>query len=188
MEFLIISSNKLKIMLDKHEMIEYGLDKEELDYSHPEVRNSFWKILDTAANKCGFQCKGEKILIQFYPAKQGAEIFITKLGILSKSAERSLSESSRVAMLSSKVRIYKFDDSSSISSALRATQNMLPEEIKVFEAENGEFYLVYEERCESTVPIMSEFGCEIPKELEAYIGERGVLISEPYKSFNIYNT
>ena len=185
MEFLIISSNKLKIMIDKSEMIKFGLDNEELDYSHPEVRSSFWNILDIAAKECGFQCKGEKILIQFYPSKSGAEIFITKLGILSKSAERSLSASSRVAMLSSKVRIYKFDDDSSISFALRITQNMLPEAIKVFSGDDGEYYLIYEERLESSVPIMAEFGTEIPKELEGYISERANLISEPYKRFKI---
>ena len=119
MEFLIINENKLKIMLDKTELLKFGLDKEELNYNEPEVRNSFWDILDIAEAKCGFHCKGEKILIQFYPAKFGGEIFITKLGLISKSAERSLVDSPRVAMLASEIKIYKFDDIHSLYYKLR---------------------------------------------------------------------
>lgn len=181
----MIGGGKLKIMLDKAEVEKFKLDKEELDYSDPEVRNSFWNILDIAEEECGFLCKGEKILIQFYPARDGAEIFITKLGILSKSAERSLSASSRVAMLSSDVKIYKFDDLSSIKRALKITQSFLPERIKVFFGEGGEYYLVFEERLGFSIPVMAEFGTELPKELEGYIGERANLITDPYKKLNI---
>lgn len=183
LEFLVISENKLKIMLDKAELEKFGLDKAEVDYSDPEVRASFWNILDIAGEKCGFCCKGEKILIQFYPARSGGEIFITKLGLLSKSAERSLAASPRVAMLSSKVKIYKFEDFSSINAALRITKNLLPEKIRVFSGDAGEYYLIFEERCSSPLSVLSEFAQEIPKELEFYISERTRLIDAPYQTF-----
>ena len=183
MEFLIINSNKLKIMLDKAEMQSFGLDKEELDYSDPEVRSSFWNILDIAAKKCGFQVKGEKILIQFYPAKSGGEIFITKLGLLSKSAERTISSSGRVTMLSSEVKIYKFEDLTSIVTAVHIGKESLPEKIKVYSGELGEYYLIFEERNGKALSVMSEFATEIPRELEAYVTERTTRIEKPYESF-----
>ena len=43
MEFLVVSANKLKIMLNNSEMKELGLDKEELDYSDASVRSSIWR-------------------------------------------------------------------------------------------------------------------------------------------------
>jgi negative regulator of genetic competence, sporulation and motility len=172
----VISENKLKIMLDKNELLNFGLDKEDVDYSDPAVRNSFWDILDIAERKCGFKCKGEKILIQFYPAKTGGEVFITKLGLLSKSAERSLRESPRVAMLSSKLKIYKFDSLSDVVTALKITKKDLPENIRVYSSEKEEFYLIYEERREEQSYVMSEFARELPRELEPYIIERAKLL------------
>ena len=182
MEFLVISDNKLKIMLDKAEMKKFGLDRADIDYSEAEVRCAFWDILDIAAKECGFKAKGEKVLIQFYPSKSGGEIFITKLGLLSKSAERSLSASQRITMLSSEIKIYKFENLSAISAALRVSASRLPEKIKVFSGEGGEYYLIFEERNTKAASVMSEFGVEIPSKLEAYIAERTVKISSPYKT------
>ena len=183
MEFLIISSNKLKIMLDKAEMQKFGLDKEDLNYSLPEVRSSFWNILDIAAKECGFSTKGEKILIQFYPSKSGGEIFITKLGLLSKSAERSISSSQRVTMLSSEMKIYKFEDLASIVTAVHINLSKLPEKIKAYSADSGEYYLIFEERSLGSLSLMSEFGTEIPSELDSYIAERTMEIENPYQTF-----
>ena len=176
LEFLIISENKLKIMLDKKEIQRFGLDCEELDYTNPNVRNSFWNILDIAEKECGFHAKGEKILIQFYPAKSGGEIFITKLGILSKSAERSLSESPRVAMLSSKIKIYRFDGLSALKGALAVSKGVMSENMRVFLGEGDEYYLIFEDRSENSVSAISEFGSELPRELESYIIERTELV------------
>ena len=170
-------------MLDKDEMKKFGLDKEELDYSEPAVRNSFWQILDIASVECGFSTKGEKVLIQFYPSKTGGEIFITKLGSLSKSAERSISSSSKVAMLSSETKIFRFDDLNSIVSAVHVNFSNLTDSVKAYLAENGYYYLVLEERNNSKLGVMSEFASEVPKELEAYIRERSKIIDNPKQTF-----
>lgn len=183
MEFLVISSTKLKIMLDKAEMKKYGFDCEELDYSQKEVRNSFWKILDIAAAECGFLCKDEKILIQFYPSKAGGEIFITKLGLLSKSAERTLASSGRVTMLTSEVKIYKFDSLSEIVNATYLNRSSLPDKVRAYSGDRGEYYLIFEERCGTVLASMSEFASEVPRELEAYIVERARKIQNPIENF-----
>ena len=186
MEFLIINSSKLKIMLDKAELETFGLDKEELDYSDPDVRNSFWNILEKAKEKCGFRCNGEKILIQFYPSKNGGEIFITKLGVLSKSAERSLADSPQVAMLASEVKIYKFDDIDAISMALHINRKYMPEKIRVFLNDTGEYYLIFNERNSGAAIVMTEFAVKVPSEIESYIIERTEEVEEPYKTFEKY--
>ncbi len=186
MEFLVVSANKLKIMLDKSEIEKFGLDKEEIDYSEPELRNSFWNILDIAEQQCGFHCKGEKILIQFYPAKFGGEMFITKLGLLSKSAERSLADSPRVAMLTSKVKIYKFDDLWSIAMALHINRKYMPDKIRVFSRETGEYYLIFDERNSGAIVSMSEFASKIPCDVENYIIERTQEVENPYEVLEKY--
>ncbi len=176
MEFLVISESKLKIMLTKSEMKKYGLDSSELDYADKEVRTAFWQILDEAKIKCGFDSKGEKVLIQFYPAHSSAEIFITKLGVLSKSAERSIVGSDRIAMLSSEIRIYRFSSLLSLIEALRRNSDVLSEDSEAYLSENGSFYLIGEER-NLRSSSFSEYGEEVPKGLEAYIKERSRLIS-----------
>ena len=176
MEFLVISESKLKIMLTKLEMKKYGLDLPELDYQDKEVRTAFWQILDEAKAKCGFDTKGEKVLIQFYPSHSSAEIFITKLGVLSKSAERSIVGSDRIAMLSSEIRIYRFSCLGSLIDAIRQNSDVLSEEAEAYLSENGSFYLIGEER-NLRSSSFSEYGEEVPKALEAYIKERSRLIS-----------
>lgn len=175
MEFLVVSENKLKIMLTKAEMKKYGLDYPELDYADKEVRTAFWQILDEAKAKCGFDTKGEKVLIQFYPAHSSAEIFITKLGVLSKSAERSIIGSDRIAMLSSEIRIYRFTCLSALIEALQRNSDVLSEEAEAYLSENGNFYLIGEER-NLRSSSFSEYGDEVPRGLEAYIKERSRLI------------
>ena len=167
-------------------MKELGLDKEELDYSDASVRSSFWKLIDEAERECGFRCKGEKILIQFYPSKSGGEIFITKLGLLSKSTERSLAASPRVAMLSSELRIYKFDDANSLAAALHISKDSRPEGIRVFSKDTGEYYLIFDERSFSPRASILEFASKIPSELESYIIERTVEVENPYEIHDGY--
>ena len=76
MEFLVVSKSKLKIMMSRDDMKKYGIDGEDIDYDNPKIRRSFWKILDEAKERCGFEASGDKVLIQYYPSKDGGEIFV----------------------------------------------------------------------------------------------------------------
>ena len=106
MEFLVISENKMKIMLSAEEVRSYGIESERSDYRDPKIRRAFWKILDRARDECGFKVTGDKLLIQYYPSKCGAEIFVTKLGKISLGVERSIATTDSVTMLSSKNMIW----------------------------------------------------------------------------------
>ncbi len=177
MDFIIVGENKLKIMLDFEEMTEYNLTSSELDYRDPAVRDSFWKIIDLAKAECGFDVSGDKILIQFYPSKTIGEIFITKLGAISKSAEDTISASKRVAMLESNSRIYKFECREHLSEAL-VRHNTKDTEIRLFEDELGCLYLFTEERTGNGAPL-SEYACELPQAMDFYILEHFKEIGVP---------
>lgn len=177
MDFLVVSSSKLKIMMSREDMIKYEIDGDNIDYDNPKVRRSFWRILDVAREKCGFETSGDKILIQFYPAKDGSEIFVTKLGLISPGAERTIAKSSKVAMLSTRYALYAF---SSLTSLVRASHILCDQECertpKAYSDERGNYYIIVEERHSSSekmgeISPLIEFGKELPSNLCAYVAE-----------------
>ena len=182
MEYLIINDNKLKIMMTLKDMSEYELSTENSDYDNPQVRRAFWRILDTAREECGFKVSGDKLLIQFYPSTNGGEIFVTKLGKIASGAERTISKSSNVAMLSSRNAIYKFSDVNSLICVAREL-SMVDKELPsdVYYSEDGCYYLLTEERSVSGVVskfvLLGEFATEVPTNLEPYIREHSSLVA-----------
>ena len=182
MEFLIISENKMKIMLAPEEVIDYGIESERADYRDPSVRKAFWRILDRARDECGFKVTGEKLLIQYYPSKHGAEIFVTKLGKISPTVQRSISETDSVAMLSSRNMIYRFDSFDELLRLCREiNKNSSEHTSDVYLSEDGCYYLFFEERCDlsslSPFSVVSEFAEEIPQTMELYIKEHSVPVA-----------
>ena len=175
MDFLAVSDSKLKIMMSREEMKRYAIDGEDIDYDNPKVRRSFWKILDEAKQVCGFDVGGDKVLIQFYPAKDGCEIFVTKLGIVSASTERTISKSSRVAMLCSRRSAYKFHSFSAMREALKIIEREEKESsAAVLFDDNGAYYLIAEEKRlgrSSEISPVFEYGREVPDNLIPYISE-----------------
>lgn len=177
MDFLVVSESKLKIMLTREDMKKYGIDSVDVDYDDPKTRRRFWKILDDAKEKCGFDVAGDKVLIQFYPAKEGSEIFVTKLGVLPVGAERAISKSSKVAMLSTRRCIYKFESLDAMICAAKiigdGSSDRRP---RAFIGDNGAYYIVADERggasergCDFSY--ITEYGKEIPSNVGAYIAE-----------------
>ena len=176
MECLIINENKLKIMLGADEVMEYGIERESSDYRDPEIRRAFWKILDRAKEICGFKVSGEKLLIQYYPSKSGAEIFVTKLGKISLGVEKSISRSDSVTMLSSKNMIYRFENEEDLFRLCREMKKKIADfTSELYYSDDGCYYLFFEERSDSAVlsqfSVAAEFGEEIPQNMEPYIKE-----------------
>ena len=183
MEFLIINENKLKITLTPEEMTEYNIDASDSDCENPKTRRAFWRILDVARERCGFKMSGDKLLIQFYPAAAGGEIFVTKLGKIASGAERTISKSGNVAMLSSRHAIYRFSDFSSLLTVARALSDEAKErQSKLYFSEDGNYYLFMEERNTSgffsELTILGEFASEVPGNLEPYIKEHSEAVAE----------
>lgn len=182
MDFLIINENKLKIMLSSSEVKRYGIESEKTDYQNPEIRKAFWKILDKASEECGFKVRGDKLLIQYYPSKCGAEIFVTRLGKISLGIERNIAASDSITMLSSKNMIYRFESLEILARLCREmTRNSAKTNADLYHSEDGCYYLFFEERSDTSLlspfSIISEFGDEVPQNMESYIKEHSEPIS-----------
>ena len=179
-DFLVVSDSKLKIMISRDEMKKYGIDGDNIDYDDPKTRRSFWRILDVARERCGFSASGDKVLIQFYPGEDGSEIFVTKLGLVSRGAERTIARSNKVAMLEARIAVYRFDQ---LEYAAMAARYILGEELRgsrAFVDERGLYYIITEERSISRggeLRSISEFGTELPASLGGYIMEHAREVS-----------
>lgn len=163
-------------MITKDEAREYDIASDECDYADANVRRAFWRILDIARERCGFDTTGEKVLIQYYPSESGGEIFVTKLGHLASATERTLQKSQNVAMLSSRRLIYKFSELESLIGACKRTgREAADREAQLYFSDDGCYYLFLEERATVGAPSdlshFSEFATEIPTVLEPYIIE-----------------
>lgn len=179
MEILKISDNKLKVMLTEADMKKYSLKACELDYNDSVNRRKFWGILDDIKSLCGFNVEGDKVLIQFYPSKDGGcEMFITKLGVLSRAAEKNISRSDRLTMLSSLRVLYKFYSLENLAAACGLLNDEdCPSSSDLFFGEGGELYLEITERGSASSAGLSsyerllEFSERVDKALYPYITE-----------------
>lgn len=80
MEFILISEDKLKVVLSKNDLAEFDMKADELDYSKTETKRVFWDIIGRAARSVGFNCDGSRILVQLYTCRDGGcEMFISRL-------------------------------------------------------------------------------------------------------------
>lgn len=80
MELIVISENKLKIMLTEPDMHKYELFPEKGDPSNLHTREVLRRIFEDAHSSVGFDAAGERLFVQMYTSKNGGcEIFVTKL-------------------------------------------------------------------------------------------------------------
>lgn len=182
MEFLLIGESKIKIVLNKEESVEYNLGNGEI--SGADSRRSFWTLINIARERCGFDPAGDKLLIQFYPMKDGTEIFVTKLGILPDSSARLVSRSDKISLLSKKRSIYAFDSLDDLILAAHAVEKIargIDIESDVY-LSNDKYFLSIEEygKGGETVefPCILEFATPITAELSAYIIEHSTCLTE----------
>lgn len=83
MEWIRISSNKLKIMLSAEDARHYALDCATADYADAVTRAAFREILTDVKEETGFDANEDKIYIQMYPSREGGcELFVTRIGLL----------------------------------------------------------------------------------------------------------
>jgi len=180
MEVLRINDSKIKIMLNRTDVHAFGLDIDADDYNDARMKKQVWEILDKVKAEYGFDHTAGKLLIQFYPSRDGgAELFVTILGSLPKGREISMSRSENVTMLDSRRRIYFFRSFRDLLQAARAvshTKSIAHSEL-FFSPDEG-YFLEIEERGSSRMgqicefAILSEFAESVPPERYPYIAER----------------
>lgn len=179
MEVLKISGTKIKIMLTSLDMEKYSLDINDVDYNDPKTRTKVWKILDFVKKEYGFDSEGDKLLIQFYPSKDGsAELFVTKLTGLSRGNERFMSKSVNVTMLDSRRTMYNFGSLTELIQASKIISGAKSiKDSELFYSDSEGYYLEITERgatrlgqiCEFA--ILLEFASKTPDERIPYITE-----------------
>lgn len=80
MELLVISENKLKVILSRDDMDAYSITCDSIDYDNTETRKAFWCILDEAKHKTGFDAAADRVYVQIYPSRGGGcEMYVTKM-------------------------------------------------------------------------------------------------------------
>ena len=181
MEFLTVGNSKIKIMLTCEEAEARGIRVEDSSYDDPEVRRAFRKILEEAKEKAGFDIGKEKVLIQIYPSRDGGmELFITKLGTISKEAANMISRSEHVTVLSAKRVYYIFPTFEALLGALRSVCPEPLEDSTLFLLEDGGYCLSFCEREQNPVlsrlSTLSEFGKKINELVAASLIEHARLL------------
>ncbi len=178
-EFLVVSKTKLKAILDKEDMKKYKLDATATESDSIATRRAFREILSVASAEVGFDTEKDKVLIQLYPSRDGGgELFVTKLGTLTKSDIKAITDSSNVTMLSNVSRLYKFE---SLDSLILGAKSMRSQDInsQVYYID-GAYFLYAEEKCQAgnlcEISKLCEFAQRLPEKLVPYIKEQGKLI------------
>ena len=179
MEVLKISDTKVKIMLGADDIDKFSLNAKDMDYNDPKTRAKVWKILDIVKRDYGFSSEGDKLLIQFYPSKDGsAELFVTRLTGLSRGNERFMSKAGNVTMLESKRMMYNFPSLEELIQASKIISGAKSiKDSELFYSESEGYYLEITERggtrmgqiCEFA--ILLEFASKTPEERIPYITE-----------------
>lgn len=185
MELLLISDSKLKIMLSEEDMKKYDLGSEDIDYNNTHTRRALWQILDEAKVRTGFDAASDKILVQLYPSKDGGcELFVTKLGLIPPLAEKNIARSSRVAMLTSRQALYRFETLDDLVLAAKAVRDI--DTLRASDAyfcDDGAYYLSLEERSGKGNSVSEffrilEYGEHISAEMRPYISEHARKIAD----------
>lgn len=183
MKFLLVSDSKLKITLTSGEMCEYSIDPETVDRFNSESRRGFWRVLEIARSRVGFDVSGDKVLIQFYPINNTEyEVFVTKLGILSPGNARLVSKSDRVSTLQQSRVFYVFESMDDLSAAACEISTASCAESSLYLLCDGKLVLSLLEYKMGTehaeFPLLLEYSRRLPNDFECYLSEHGELLIE----------
>ncbi len=201
MEFILISENKIKVMLTPEDLDEFDIDADELDYSNTDTKRMFWDILSRAKHCTGFDTDGQKVLVQLYPSRHGGcEMFVTKIGILNQSEDKHPTDDHRPPIIAEKITLrgkdavknqekklytaFKFKSLDTVISVCKALKRVgYPEESSAYITDDEQLYLIlsgidtsgYE--AIDKYSFISEYGsCENYPATERYLGEHGRVI------------
>ena len=184
MEFLKIGKNKLKITLTIDELRKYKLDKIDADDDLAPYRRALFRVIDMAGKSAGFSPGAEKLLIQFYPTRRGAEIFVTKLYIATEAQKSIISRADNLTTATRSRRAYLFEslsDAISLAKSISSKCATLTEST-LYITEFGTAVLEVEEyssdEAENEFPELSEFSDRLTDEFFAYLREHSIPLYE----------
>ncbi len=71
MKIEVMGENRLRLLLDRADMRDYGITYEDIDYSKPQTQKVFRSIMDRAEDVVGFSSDGYKLVIEARPGTDG---------------------------------------------------------------------------------------------------------------------
>lgn len=171
MELILISSNKLKVILTEAEMKKYKLDRD-LDISGMSEKRHLGSLLDDIKKKSGFNTDSGSIYVELFESVcGGCEMFITR-----ESHRLTPSKSGgRQKDIRKSIITYKFENASDvILASKRLALRDLTFESRLMADENGAFYLFLTFRDgfdadDNSLMFMDEYGVPVHTE---YLRER----------------
>ena len=195
MEIIMISDNKLKVMLCKEDLSNFELSPEQLDYSNTETKRMFWDVLSRAKHQTGFDTDGQRVLVQLYPSKEGGcEMFVTKIGVLHQETDckskASSKEKKHTVVANTKkdfsFSAFRFDDTEAMLEVCRRLYAIgYIGESSAYVCENKKKYLLLSDiDFDEFAPpdefsFISEYGdFDNSKKLRYYLSEHGKPICE----------
>ena len=178
MEFLPINKAKLKIKMTKEELEKYGIDPTRSDYDESCLRGSIGELLALANSECSFTVGNERVLVQLYPSEEGADIFITKLSIMTSKERKAVDESSELTTYGTREYVFCFY---SLEELLRGVRAVGENEslCDLYRLSSGNYYLCVRERAlDGLTPMIrfSEYGYRVPSLPKDALGEYGICI------------
>ena len=186
MEFLKIGKNKLKISLTEEDLRHFKMEKISPDEDLAPYKSAIFSIIDLAEEQGLFSADGEKLLLQFYPIKDGGELFVTKLSIMTEAQKSVICRAGNLTVTERVENAYLFENMRDARALARSISSRKepPEKSAIYLAEDGSVMLELEEKkspphqCE--FPEISEFATKISKDTYLYLREH----SSPLISIN----
>lgn len=182
MDFLKLGKNKLKISLTKEDLRRHRLEKITADDDLSPYKTAIFSIIDIAEERGLFSANGEKLLLQFYPIKDGGELFVTKLSVLTEAQKSVICRAENLTVTEREKSAYILENMKDARALARSISARVtpPEKSAIYLAEDGSVMLELEEqkcpRHQSEFPEICEFATPITKDMRTYLCEHSVPI------------
>lgn len=181
-DFLKIGKNKLKITLTPEELKRYKLDKVGADDDLFPHRRAIFRVIDLAGDSVGFYPGEQRLLIQLYPSKLGAELFVTKLTILTEAQRSVISRADNLTSLHRSRRAYFFETVSDAIALARsvAARGDPHSDSALYITELGSVVLEVDECVgkRSEYPEIFEFSDPLSADFFTYLREHSITLYE----------
>lgn len=177
MEWIRISSNKLKIMLTAEDARRYELNCESADYADAISRTAFREILTDVRRETGFDATEDKVYIQMYPSKEGGcELFVTRLGLLTECEQAQAKAATQQKRRNAEERrtALVFEALEPLLSLCRRLQQSHIRASDAWQDESGRWWLLLRHAQAISLPYLSEYGKGVPyKQALLFLSEHG---------------
>lgn len=169
MELIMITDEKLKIILTNDDMTEMNISPKELDYSKVSTKHILWNLLDKAQKETGFNADKSKLYVQVFPSRDGGcEMFVTKYSDNEKTdIEMPLKTKLTEDVGCDKFIVLTFDD------LLKLCNRMITEKLKLntslyYDSSGTYILLIKNSRHLPSYFHATENYCRIPEYLSEY--------------------